>query len=180
MIFSFKNSISKHLLTPLAISGAILSGYYFVQFNLKKTFVFTIYAYVALGIYYIAVNCFFQPYFDEDYFSYQLIQTAGQQYLKPGMTIITSDWETASKLSFWLPGQPAINTLACGRENQYQYWQHDVRQQKEVIYFDFIDRSACIKQYFTDCQKLNTLVHQGSSLGVIKMPTIHLFTYYCR
>lgn len=180
MICSLKNSISKHLLTPLAISGAILSGYYFVKYNLRKTFILVISFYILSSIYYLAANVFFQKYFDEDFYSYSLIKSAGQQYLQSTVPIYTSDWLTAAKLSFWLPGQPSVGTLACGREHHYQYWKKDLKPMQNAIYFDFINDANCIKKSFNDCQLLGILTHKGSAIGLVKMPTVDLFAYFCK
>ena len=124
------------------------------------------------------LNCFYQKYFDEEYYSYVLIQSAGQKYVNKKVAVITSDWETASKLSFWLPGQPEVLTVACGSENQYAYWKKS--ELKNVLYLDFKNRSHCVKRYFSNCEPLETFKHSGEFHAWAKMPSRELYAYFCK
>lgn len=176
-LISFKNSISKHWLTPFTMSAAILTSYYFEKLQFKKLFIITIFLYTMWGFYYLTVNCVLQRYFDEDFFRYRLIQKAGKTH--PEKHIVTSDWETAAKLSFWMGETKIISTLPCGNENQYAEWSKTLPQD-EILYLDFKDRSACIKKYFTTCEKLSSTKKSATHIGYLKKnPPIELFTYRC-
>lgn len=179
LFISLQNSISKHWLTPYAISSTILCSYYFSRYQLRQLYLLTISFYILLGIYYIGSNCLFQQYFDEDYLPYALIQEAGRRYGSPNLTVVTADWQSASRLSFWLPGKPEVRTIPCGIENQYAIWNHHAAEIPNALYLDFIDRSNCIKQYFTHCRRLPPLTGRAHYLGFDFVPGEQLFAYYC-
>lgn len=178
MVFSLKNSISKHLLTPLTIPASILTAYLIVKYDLKKLWKGIIIWYGALCIYYVTVNCFFQKYFDEEYFLYPLIHTVGEKYLNQHQTIITSDWLSAAKLSFWLPNKPYVQTIHCGKEHHYTFWKKV--NNKNVLYLDFHKQSSCVKEYLLNCEHVETLKHIGHNYPWGRMPTIELNAYFCR
>ena len=178
MMFSLKNSISKHLLTPLAIPASILTAYLILKYDLKKLWKGIIIWYGALCIYYVTVNCFFQKYFDEEYFVYPLIQAAGAKYLNQHQTIITSDWLSAAKLSFWLPNKPYVQTINCGKEHHYTFWNKAKNQ--NVLYLDFHKQSRCVKEYLLNCEHVETFKHVGHAYPWSHMPTIELNAYFCK
>ncbi len=176
-LMSFKNSISKHWLTPFTMSSAILASYYFEKFALKKLFFITLLLYTIWGFYYLTVNSIFQRYFDEDFFRYRLIEKAKKTY--HDKNIVTSDWETAAKLSFWLGKNRVISTLPCGNENQYAEWKKPLRT-KEILYIDFNNRITCIKKFFDYCEANTTLKKSSTHIGYLKTePPITLFIYRC-
>jgi hypothetical protein len=175
---SFKNSISKHWLTPFTISSAILASYYFAKFHFQTIFRLTLSLYIIWGIYYLCVNVFLQRYFDEDFFAYHLIQKAGQQF--KDNTIVTTDWETAAKLSFWLEGKRHIYTLPCGKENQYAKWREGFNKATNVLYLDLHPRFACVQKHFSNCVYLASFTKDGHRLGFNDhTPPLKLVAYRC-
>lgn len=185
---SFNHKISQHWLVPFCISSAILCGYYFINYNFHKIFLFTIIIYFLISMYYIVAYSVFQKYIDDNIATYSLIKNAGRQYWHQNKIILASNWEMASKLAFWLPGKPSIYTLPCGGENQYAYWSQPIMQMikdkqiNEVLFISLEDNVSCIKKYFTQCNALPTFSYEYDGAHLKKenkSGSLQLYVYQC-
>ncbi len=187
---SFTNRVSKHWLTPFCITGAILCAYYLVKLQLRKLFLCTLVVYMVWSVDYIVSYSFFQKYIDGNMAVYELAKVAGKKYVKPNTIIVTTHWETAAKLLFWLPDKPNIYTLPCGdpkrlKENQYKEWSQKLRdnlQKKElneILYLDTTDNVACMQTFFKQCTLLAMSSYSNNHFRFNKKQTVYLYAYQC-
>jgi 4-amino-4-deoxy-L-arabinose transferase-like glycosyltransferase len=182
---SLNNGISKHLLTPFCISSTLLCSYYISQYRLRKIYLFTIVLYCSSTVYYLTSYSFSQNNVDGNMAAYKLAKVAGEKYCKTDTIVVTSFWETAAQMLFWLPGKPQIYTLPCGSENQYAFWSQPIVQQikenkiKEVLYLDFDDKSMCIAKHFAHCEALPTLYYENPHFRFHEKNKKKLFAYRC-
>lgn len=164
---SITSHIVRHWLTPFTVSGAILCSYYFNKFQLRKTFLLTVVVYASANLAMLTTYSFFQESYDKNRMAYTLAQEAVKHYFQPDTVVVTSEWESAAQILFWLPGKPFIYTLPCGVQNQYAFWNTEfirnikAKQIKKILYLDFEDKSFCINKFFTHCEKLPTLTWQN-------------------
>lgn len=182
------HGISKHWLVPFCISSAILCGHYFVSYKLRKLFLLTILVYFLISMHYIIYNSLWQKYSDGNVGVYSLIENAAKQYWRQDEVVMTSNWELASKLAFWLPSKPFVYTLPCGAENQYAYWSKPTLQRikeksiKEVFYLNLADNSSCVKKYFAECHALPILSYSYDGVRLQeknKNRHLQLYAYRC-
>lgn len=182
---SFSNNVSKHLVIPYCITSAILCSYYFAKYNLRKLFIATLIVYFVWSLDYIISYSFFQKYIDGNVVGYSLAKQAGEKYLTPDKILVTSNWDSAAKLLFWIPGRPQMYTLPCGGQNQYAYWSKPIvekmkqKQIKQALYLDFDDHSMCIKEHFAHCERLPSLTQENKHFRIKRGQKVELFIYQC-
>lgn len=182
---SLKQNVSQHWLLPFCFTSALLSSYYLVKYQMRKLFIATVVLYLGCSIYYLISDSIFQKYFDGSFASYPLVKQAGDKYLEQNSIVMTSNWESAAKIMFWLPGKPNVYTLPCGGENQYAFWSQSIVKQikdksiQKVLYLDFEDHSICMKQSFRHCELLQTLSADDKFLEAENEKKKYLFVYQC-
>jgi 4-amino-4-deoxy-L-arabinose transferase-like glycosyltransferase len=163
-LFEGRNvNIRKYWLTQYLISGALLGGFCFQQFNetFRKLTYYSIAVFGIFSLFILITTSFPLPHKE----SRQLVYYHSIQELNAAIpqlpeTIVTASWYEA-RMVFFLKNKPQIYTLECGvPQNQYRLWSTKVSQEiinktiKKALYIDITDRSRCMEQYFDHCERV--------------------------
>lgn len=171
-------------LMPFSISATILAGYFITKHQWRKSFFALSALYIALSAIILLANSFLAKKITLDGARVSVLQKFNRAYKKQHDIIVTSQWLSA-RMAFWLTGKPHIQTLPCGAQNQYRYWNkafmHKIKdgQIKQILYVDFLDLHRCIQNYFPHCKQLPTLTHTQKPSINHGNRTISLYVYQC-
>ncbi|CAM4491654.1 MAG: hypothetical protein LEGION0403_FIIPPAGN_01662 [Legionella sp.] len=175
-----KAEIREYWLAPYLISSALLLGYCFEIFPYRKLASALIGIYALISFFIVIDNTYAFPIVKaKKLVSYYLIKQFNEDYPQLTSPVLTSGW-FAARMLFFLKNNPAVYTLGCDtQQNQYAQWSATINKQisdktlKEALYIDIYDRSVCLAQHFTQCQRLPTRTY------AFKHKEHKLYAYHC-
>ena len=164
-------NIRKYWLAQYLISGALLGGFCFQQFNevFRKLTYVSIIVFAIFSVLILITTSYPFPHKE----SRQMVYSHSIQELNTAIpdlpeTIVTASWYEA-RMVFFLKNKPQIYTLECGvPQNQYRLWSTKVSQDivnktiKRALYIDIADRTNCMQQYFDHCERVWSTVYRRS------------------
>ncbi|WP_058535840.1 glycosyltransferase family 39 protein [Legionella saoudiensis] len=175
-----KAEIREYWLAPYLISSALLLGYCFEVFSYRKLASALVGIYVLISFFIVIDNNHTYPIVkSKKLIAYHLIKQFNADYPLLTAPVLTSGW-FAARMLFFLNHNPTVYTLGCDtQQNQYAEWSTAIHQQinektlKEALYIDIYDRSACLAQHFSQCQRIPTRNY------AFKQKEYSLYVYRC-
>lgn len=175
-----KAEIREYWLAPYLISSALLLGYFFEIFPYRKLASALIGVYALISFFIVIDNTHTYPIVKaKKLIPYHLIQQFNEDYPQLTSPVLTSGW-FAARMLFFLKNNPPVYTLGCDtQQNQYAEWSAAINKKisdktlKEALYIDIYDRSACLAQHFTQCQRIPTRTY------ALKHKEHELYVYRC-